>query len=155
MGMVMVFCHPHQVKIEACDALSTLHQCDLSEPSLVVVRRYSNTPYIPRGNIPFILSRCGHFLRVCFLHPISIRQVVAMLANFLSPGLRCCYHMRRGKKGWRHTTIFQRSYGRFQRRITIFPIQSLCQSPHQLLLCIWKGAPRQREGQAIIPPSNF
>ena len=49
LGMVMVFCHPNQAKIEACDALSTLHQCNLSEPSVVVVKRYSNTPYIPRG----------------------------------------------------------------------------------------------------------
>ena len=48
-GMVTVFCHPHQAKIEACDALSTLHQRDSSEPSVVVVRRYSNTPYIPTG----------------------------------------------------------------------------------------------------------
>ena len=47
--MVTVVCHPNQAKIEACDALSTLCQCDSSVPSMVVVRRYSNTPYIPRG----------------------------------------------------------------------------------------------------------
>ena len=49
LGMVMVFCHPNQAKMEACDALSTLCQCDSSEPSVVVVRRYSNIPYIPWG----------------------------------------------------------------------------------------------------------
>ena len=43
------FCHPHQAKIEACDALSTLHKCDSSEVSMVVRRTHSNTPYIPRG----------------------------------------------------------------------------------------------------------
>ena len=47
--MVTVFCHPNQAKIEACHALSILCQCDSSEPSVVLVRRYSNTPYIPRG----------------------------------------------------------------------------------------------------------
>ena len=47
--MVMVFSHPHQAKIEACDALSALCECDSSELSMVVVRNYSNTPYIPRG----------------------------------------------------------------------------------------------------------
>ena len=47
--MVMVFSHPDQARMDACNALSTLHQHDSSEPSVVVVRRYSNTPYIPRG----------------------------------------------------------------------------------------------------------
>ena len=46
LGMVMVFCHSNQARIEACDALSALHQHDLSEPSVVVVRRYSRTPCI-------------------------------------------------------------------------------------------------------------
>ena len=50
LGMVMVFCHPNQVKMEACDVLSTLCQCESSELSVVVVRRYSNTSYIPRGH---------------------------------------------------------------------------------------------------------
>ena len=48
LGMVMVFCHPDQARIEACDALSALCQCDSSEQN-VVVRRYSKTAYIPRG----------------------------------------------------------------------------------------------------------
>ena len=45
----MVFCHPNQAKIDACDALSPLCQHNSSEPNMVVVRRYSNTPYIPWG----------------------------------------------------------------------------------------------------------
>ena len=49
LGMVTVFCHPNQATIEAYDALSTLHQQDSSVPSMVVVRKYSNTPYIPKG----------------------------------------------------------------------------------------------------------
>ena len=49
LGMVMVFCHPNQAKMEACDALSALCQYDSSEPSVGMVRRYSNTPYIPQG----------------------------------------------------------------------------------------------------------
>ena len=43
LDMMTAFCHPDQAKIEACDALSAL--C----PSVMLVRRYSNTPYIPRG----------------------------------------------------------------------------------------------------------
>ena len=39
----------NQAKIEACDILSALLQCGSSEPSMMVVRRHSNTPHIPRG----------------------------------------------------------------------------------------------------------
>ena len=47
--MVMVFCYCDQARIEACGAPSALCQCNSSEPRMMVVRRYSNTPYIPRG----------------------------------------------------------------------------------------------------------
>ena len=49
MGMVMVFFHPDQARTEASDALSTFCQHNSSQPSVVVVGRYSNTHYIPRG----------------------------------------------------------------------------------------------------------
>ena len=49
LGMVMVFCHHDQNKKEASDALSALHQQDSPEASVVVVRKYTNTPYIPLG----------------------------------------------------------------------------------------------------------
>ena len=47
LGMVTVFCHHDQNKMEASDALSALHQSDSLEPSAVVVRRHTNTPFIP------------------------------------------------------------------------------------------------------------
>ena len=49
VGMVTIFCYHNQNKMETCDALFTSCQCDSPEPSVVVVRRYANTPYIPRG----------------------------------------------------------------------------------------------------------
>ena len=54
LGMVITFCHHDQAKMEASDAFSTLHQCDLPEPGVVVVRRYTDTTYIPQ--------RTSHFL---------------------------------------------------------------------------------------------
>ena len=46
LGLVTVFCHPNQARMEACDALSALCHCDSSKPCVVVVvKRYSNTPY--------------------------------------------------------------------------------------------------------------
>ena len=40
--------------MEASDALSAIHQCDSPEPSIVVVRRYTKTPYISWGTSQFL-----------------------------------------------------------------------------------------------------
>ena len=50
LGMVTTFCCHDQSKMEASNALSALHQCNSPEPRVVVVRRYTNTPYIPQGS---------------------------------------------------------------------------------------------------------
>ena len=47
LGMVTTFCHHEQFKRETSDALSALCQHDLPESSVVVVKRYTNNPYIP------------------------------------------------------------------------------------------------------------
>ena len=49
LGMVTTFCSNNQVKMEASEVLDTLHQHDSPEPSVSVVRRYTNTPFIPQG----------------------------------------------------------------------------------------------------------
>ena len=49
LGMVTTFCHHHQAKVEASEMLSALHQCDSLEPSVVVVWRFTNSPYLPWG----------------------------------------------------------------------------------------------------------
>ena len=61
LGMVTTFCCHNQAKIEASDALSALYQCDPPDPSVVVVRRYTNTPYILWG------SSCLPYLEVSTL----------------------------------------------------------------------------------------
>ena len=60
--------------------------------------------------------------------------------------------MRRGKRGWKCTHIFQRFCRRVQRKNTAFLIWFLCWSPCQPLLHIQKRAPRWIESQAIIQP---
>ena len=62
LGMVMVICHPEQARIKACDALSALCQLNPSELSVVVIRRYPNTPYIPRGTSCSLYLDVGPFL---------------------------------------------------------------------------------------------
>ena len=105
LGMVMVFCHPNQVKIEACDALPALHLLASSDPSMVVVRRYSNTPYIPRvmshtlyldmdtfsrgiASAQFPLDR----LHLCWLLPFSESEVQQPNEG-REEGLKTCPHL--------------------------------------------------------------
>ena len=47
--LVMTFCHNDQAKVEASDTILAVCQWDLSELSMVVVRRYTDMPYIPKG----------------------------------------------------------------------------------------------------------
>ena len=76
LGMVTTFCHHDQAKMEASDALSTLHQCDLPEPSGVVVRRYTKTPYIPQG------SSCFLYLDVSTLLPPNSHWTAYIYAGY-------------------------------------------------------------------------
>ena len=70
LGMETTFCHQDQVKIEASDALSALHQCNSPDPCVVVVRRYTNTPYIPWGTSCFLYLDMNTLYGALF-HPIS------------------------------------------------------------------------------------
>ena len=49
LGMVTTFYHHNQNKMESSDALPAICQCNAPEPSVVVTRRHTNTPYIPCG----------------------------------------------------------------------------------------------------------
>ena len=48
LGTVMTFCSHNQVKMEASQALTTLHQCNSPKPRVFVVRRYTNTPFMSK-----------------------------------------------------------------------------------------------------------
>ena len=47
--MVTTFCSHNQVKMEASEACTALQQCDLPESRVFMIRRYTNTPFIPWG----------------------------------------------------------------------------------------------------------
>ena len=49
LGMVTTFCSHKQTKMVASEALPTIHQHDSPTPRVFMVRRYSNTPFIPHG----------------------------------------------------------------------------------------------------------
>ena len=53
LGMVTTFCHHDQAKVEPSEVLSTIHQCNSPEPSIVVVKIFTNSPYFPWGSFSF------------------------------------------------------------------------------------------------------
>ena len=141
LGMVMVFCHPDQARIKACNALSTLWQHDLSELSMVVVRRYSNTPYIPKGMSHALYLDMGTFPRGTASVQFPTDRLITSLQH-----LRFAATMWGGGRGVEDfPPISQSSYGIVQQRNTIFPIPSPCESPCPLLCHLWKSAPRLRK----------
>ena len=54
LGMVTTFCCHDQVKVEPSGVLSTLHQWDSPKLSIVVVKIFDNSPYLPRGSSSFL-----------------------------------------------------------------------------------------------------
>ena len=52
LGLVTIFCHHNQVKLEASEVLSALCQHDSLEPSMVVVW-FTKSPYTPWGPFSF------------------------------------------------------------------------------------------------------
>ena len=47
LGMVTTFCHHDQAKVESSEVLSTLCQWVSPKPSIVVVKIFANSPYLP------------------------------------------------------------------------------------------------------------
>ena len=66
--IVTNFCHHNQAKVEASEVFSALHQHDSQEPSVVVMRRFTNSCYPPWGSFPLFMH--DHFLWGCFIHPM-------------------------------------------------------------------------------------
>ena len=80
-------------------------------------------------DVPFTLSGWGHFQRGCCFHPISHGQAAYVLATSLQWNLRCCYHMRWRKRGFRHTLHFPEFlWGNSEKEAPPLLILSPCQS---------------------------
>ena len=54
LGMVNTFHHHDQAKMESSEALSSLYQQDFPELSIVVVKIFTNSPYLPQGSSSFL-----------------------------------------------------------------------------------------------------
>ena len=70
LGMVTTFVHHDQAKLEPAEVLSTLVQWDWPELSVVVVKIFINSAYLPPGVFQVPLPRCNHSFRGCINCPI-------------------------------------------------------------------------------------
>ena len=90
LGMVTTFCHHDQVKVEPLEALSTLVQRDSLEPCVVVVKIFTNSPYLPWGSFGFPLPGCNHSFSGCINCQIPtglavLTQVAPLFFHFGHP----------------------------------------------------------------------
>ena len=85
LGMVTVFCCHDQNKMEASKALFMLHHCDYPEPSIVVIRRYTNTFTFfeePLGSSTSMsVVSLGHFLYPIPSGPLMHLKVTSILQD--------------------------------------------------------------------------
>ena len=98
LGMVTTFCHHNQAKVEAFIVLSILHQCNSLKPNVDVVRRFTNSPYLPWRSFGFLYLDVTTHLGV--LHPPNSHWTGYAYAGYsLTPTPRWFCHRRSEKKG--------------------------------------------------------
>ena len=92
LGMVTTFCHHNQVMVEASDVLSALPQHDSLEPGVVVMRRFTNSPYLPQGSFGFLYLDVttlfgGHFICPIPTAPAMPIQATPLLQHQGGPAM--------------------------------------------------------------------
>ena len=108
IGMVATFCSHNQTKMEASKVLTACHQCDSPEPRVFMVRRYTNTPFIPQGTSRIL------YLDVSDLHrallPNFLWTTCIFRSYFHILRLRYSYPIKKGRQDTEHTAFPQRFY---------------------------------------------
>ena len=152
--MVTTFCHHNQAKIEVSDALSTLHQHELPEPSVVIVRRYTNTPNMPWGTSCFLYLDISSLSLGVLPLPNSHWTGNVYADYSLSLRLRWSHFLKRGRWGWKCTPIPKRFCRKVQKRNTTCLTWFHCWSLHPLSFPIKNRVLIWRKNWAITQPSG-
>ena len=129
--------------MEASEALSTLQQCNSLKPRVFMIRRYTNTPFIPQGtsrlldlnvsDLPQGTSSTQFPLdSFCLWKLLPYSKTEALLPH------------EEGEMGYRTYPFHESSYGNVLKRLTTYPILWHYQCPHQLHPPSSKKACRQR-----------
>ena len=153
LGMVATLCHHDQAKVETSKALFALCQHDSLEPSVVVVRRYTNSLYLPWGPFSFLYlymttlsggTSSAQFpmdwLCLCRLHPYSNTKVVLLGEE--------------GEEGLKVYPFFQETLWKSSKEEHQLSILMPLSVPSLPPIPTEKRAPRHRKDQAFTQPSN-
>ena len=82
LGMVTTFWHHDEAKVEVFKELSALHQCNMPEPSAMVVQKFTNSASLPQGSFGILYldhSLWGHF--ICPTGPATPMQATPLLLH--------------------------------------------------------------------------
>ena len=129
LGMVTTFCSHNQVKMEAPEVLVPLHQCKVTEPSVFMVRGYTNTPFIlcvtdlPRG------ASSTQF-------PLNCLHLQKLLPYYKTEVLLPC---EEGRQGTEYTPFPKRFNGNAWKSCTACLTQCHYQCLHQPPPCLEEG----------------
>ena len=162
-GCSLIYINFRGLQIEACDALPALHQYNSSELSMVVVRRCSNTSYIPRGTSCLLyldvgsLSGCASSAQF-LLNRLHLCQLIPFIRTEL---LLLCEEGEEGLETYPHLPdilwecLIEQHY---LSNLISLSVPTLApphleegtqtEEGHTVILPV----PRQREGQTVIPP---
>ena len=137
LGLVTTFCSCNQAKMEASEALATLHQCNSPKSSIFMVRRYTNTPFIPQGTSRLLYFNAsalpGGASSTQF--PLDHLYLWKLLPYSKTKVLLSC---EEGRWGLEHTPFPERFYGNAPKSCTTSPMQCHYQCLCQLPLPTWK-----------------
>ena len=128
LGIMTTFCHHDQAMVEASKVLSTLHQHDSPELSVVVVRRFTNPPYLPQRSFGFLYLDITTLFGGASCVQFSLDQLhLHRLLPYSNTKVFLPWEV--GEKGLKVYPSSRRPCGKAQRRSIAYPIQYYYQFP--------------------------
>ena len=134
LGMITTFCQSDQMKVESSDALLTLIKQNLPMPGVVVVKVFTNLPYLPWRsfgcpNLDITTLSLGAFNCPIPTCPAAVVQVAPI---FFHPG----HPSVRERVGWAKSLPIPHGdpVGELRRGASFVPTFGHCQSPSSPLI---------------------
>ena len=153
LEMVTTFCCHDQARMEASNALSALCQCDLPKPSMVVVRRYTNTPYIPWGTFHLLYLDMSTLLGGTSSTKFPL-DWLCLHKLLLFSDTDVVLPQKEGEVGLKVFPISNRLCGKVQKRTPSSQTQFCCWSLYQPQSLSRRGQPvRGRIGLPLSTPA--
>ena len=149
LGMVTTFCHHDYVKVEPPEVLSTLVQQDSPKPSVVVVKIFTNSPYLPQGSFSFPYLDVTSLSVGATTTQFPLAWLCLCRLPFILP-LRLSCHIRGRKRGSKSIHSTKKHCGKVLRSTITCLILCCCQSPSSSHP-YQEEIPQTEEGPSLSP----